>query len=715
MPKICHIELRALICALLMLFWIQLGNFWPDIYAHPIAWLGLVAGLALFIWGLPRFLIFIRTHAAKLRRFCTPAILGATIAFVFAILVACGVTGSSLELGAGKADFLDCQSIHLFGNAKPIRSDEWSLFTPLALAQANHHPAFPVINRNLGVEGQNMLILGMSGMPVAHISALAKPATWGFFLFDQRRALAWYWWFPIFGSLLALWGVFTLLIQRRHLLTLALAAWFCLSAYSAVWSHWPLYAVFFPSAALCALMAILRGQPLWRLACLSVMLGLALAGFLFFLYPPWQIPVAWLYLPLAIALIAREKLYLQITFFKLATLGLALAIAGMLAWFWWSDAREAVLLMLNTVYPGRRVDTGGHTPIVALLRGITNLVALYRLQAPCLNQSEIISFVYLFAPLLAAIITNFRTNRFARMPEAALLLTAGFALIFMTIGIPKTLAQWSLWGMTTERRADLALGLAYYMLCGLAIGAPRGQIRPQPGSHRHTIMAHAIAVSWALFSLIILLRLPANISLGLSPGVAAVLFCAAWLGGVWLVKGNASAFLALNIGWSAMSSLTFNPALIAPRSIGITPQLQHELQAHSPNCARVLAIGNRSVTATFLQASGVATVNGVFYYPQFGFWRKFDPRGMHSEIYNRFHHLVFEIGVADYPNGVYACLPYPDLVRMVVDPQKFDFAQAGAQLLVAPAANEAQLRATAELKFIGRIGGQAWFKVEKDL
>ena len=33
----------------------------------------------------------------------------------------------------------------------------------------------------------------LTGVPVAHASALAKPATWGFFAFDLRRALAWAW------------------------------------------------------------------------------------------------------------------------------------------------------------------------------------------------------------------------------------------------------------------------------------------------------------------------------------------------------------------------------------------------------------------------------------------------------------------------------------------------------------------------------------------
>jgi hypothetical protein len=713
MLPIRYIKARALIFTLVLLFWIALGNFWPDIYAHPAAWLGLMVLLAVLLCAGPHAARLRQLSAGRIRNLLSPGICGGAIALIFALLVAAGISGSSLSLGTAYTPFLDLNPARILGKDRPIRSDEWMLFTPMALGQAVHQPAFPVINRNLGIDGQNMLVVGMAGMPVAHISALAKPATWGFFLFDQRRALAWYWWFPIFGCLFALWGVFCLLIPRRWPLALALAAWFGLSAYPAAWSYWPAYAVFFPSTALCALILILRGQRPWRLALLSAALGLALAGFFFILYPPWQVPLAWLYLLLATALIVRDALYRHCNFAKLAALGFALVIAGTLVWHWWADAQQAVQLMLNTDYPGKRIELGGRMPLPWLLRGITNIVSLYRLKGPS-NQSEVASFVYLFVPLLAAIVPGFGATRPARAVQTALIVTAGFAFVFMIFGIPQSIARWSLWGMVAEGRADLVLGLAYCMLCGLAIGARRVVAN---ATWRRQATAHALAMLWAALIVIALRHPPANISLGLSPGIETVLFIAVWLGGVWLIEGDAPKFMALNLAWAAMTILPFNPVIVAPKAIHIAPQLQPELQAvrpFSPNRARVLVIGD-GVGAMFLLAGGVPVVNGVFYYPQFALWHNWDPQRKHSGIYNRFHHLDFEIGVADYPNGVYAYTPYQDVVRVVVDPQRFHFPTTGAQLLVAPVANAEQLQATPGLHFIRQVGGQAWFQVEPDL
>src|SRR5690606_27464754 len=122
-----------------------------------------------------------------------------------------------------------------------------------------------------------------------HVSALAKPATWGFFVFDLKRALAWQWWAPIFGCLFALWGVMRLLLPGRWVVSLAVSVVFLSSAYVAAWSNWPAHAVLFPAAGLCAAHAMLFARSWWICTALAVLLGLALAGFVLILYPPWQV------------------------------------------------------------------------------------------------------------------------------------------------------------------------------------------------------------------------------------------------------------------------------------------------------------------------------------------------------------------------------------------------------------------------------------------
>src|SRR5437870_7823004 len=120
---------------------------------------------------------------------------------LFALLVACGIHGSSTALTAGtwmpekpyagyllglspereqkisKVSAYGLRSL-LLANARYFRWDEAYVSTPAALSQLAQQPRFPVINPSFG-NGQNMLISPHT--PVWHVATLARPATWGYF------------------------------------------------------------------------------------------------------------------------------------------------------------------------------------------------------------------------------------------------------------------------------------------------------------------------------------------------------------------------------------------------------------------------------------------------------------------------------------------------------------------------------------------------------
>ena len=127
-------------------------------------------------------------------------------------------------------------------SARMIRWDELSISTPLALSQLSHHPKFPVINTNIGL-GRNMLIYHQ--VPVWHVTTLARPGTWGYFLFGAQRGLAWHWWFQVFACFTALYLLFEILLKGKSGLAAFGAFWYCASAYIVCWSQWPAYMTFF--------------------------------------------------------------------------------------------------------------------------------------------------------------------------------------------------------------------------------------------------------------------------------------------------------------------------------------------------------------------------------------------------------------------------------------------------------------------------------------
>ena len=159
-----------------------------------------------------------------------------------------------------------------------------------------------------------MLVLGMVGIPVAHLTTLAKPATWGFFLFDLKRALSWYWLFPIFACLIALARVISIVSQSKWNFSFLLALSFLLSPYVAAWSNWPAYSVIFPSLAFIVSHYILNSSNKIYLLVLGFILGVSLAGFVLVLYPPWNVPLGYVFLVLFAAYVHQNKLYKNIKF-----------------------------------------------------------------------------------------------------------------------------------------------------------------------------------------------------------------------------------------------------------------------------------------------------------------------------------------------------------------------------------------------------------------
>ena len=322
----------------------------------------------------------------------------------FMTCVALGISGSSLNIASERTPFVSSDVINVWGSARGIRSDEWGIYTPLAIAQYNHRPPFPIINENLGQDGQNMLVLGMVGIPVAHLTTLAKPATWGFFVLDLKRALSWYWLFPIFACLIALARVISIVSQSKWNFSILLALSFLVSPYVAAWSNWPAYSVIFPSLAFIVSHHILNLKSNMALLVLSLILGVSLAGFILVLYPPWNVSLGYVYLVLFAAYIIQKKLYKNLDFARLVSFGFAIIIALLIILKWWLDSDVAIRAMLATVYPGQRdVVVGGSMYIPELLRGFTNLETLYNLKTPYANESEIASFYYMFLPLTGVI------------------------------------------------------------------------------------------------------------------------------------------------------------------------------------------------------------------------------------------------------------------------------------------------------------------------
>ncbi|WP_225772507.1 hypothetical protein [Pseudomonas sp. Marseille-Q5115] len=648
---------------------------WPRSIAKSLLILGIAMILLTFIFAEK---ISIYASRAIKREVTAPVAFIAAVAFFFCLLVTLGLTGSSTRLLLDQRSFVSADGERLFGREQPIRSDEWLVFTPLSVAQYNHAPKFPVINDSYGEDGQNMLVVGMTGIPVAHSSAFAKPATWGFFIFDLKRGLAWQWWFPIFGCFVALWGVIQVLCRTEWRIGAALAGTYIAAPYVVGWSFWPAYTTLFPSVMFLCIHWLLHTAHWSKKITASLGLAVASAGFVFLLYPPWQVSLGYVFIAISIAYLLRNNVYKQITLDRLCYLLLAAVITLAFIADWWISAKAAVEAMQATVYPGQRTTVlGGGISLSMLLKGFTNIITLNQLNSTISNQSEISSFFYMLVPLSAALIL---VRKRIDSVAIALIFSALYVYYYVSFGVPETFAKWTLWGRVPSNRADLSLGFTLLLLTGWLAGQAMNSIPSK-------LFRITVSLLWCGIVLYAISKLDESIKVGMTPslllGLCAYLFFMSY----HLLSWRFDKYLLLLGALTLVTTLPFHPISIAPSKVLIATPISTALTSESPESNKRILVLEDQVPAMALAAAGASVANGIFFYPQESLWKRLDSPSEYSDVYNRYQHLKF---IGDQAPALANGQPYklttprPDVVAIHISRQAFDFHKAGAAMVISP-------------------------------
>lgn len=648
-----------------------------------------------------------------------PILFSCTVLLSFTLLVGFGWTGSSLPLGLGQfeSDIAQHDAIPWIGTLQSVRSDEWSVITPLAIGQKMHQPAFPIINQNLGTDGHNMLIIGMTGVPVMHVSAIARPATWGFFLFDLRRALAWYWWLPFFSCFGAVWLLFLRLFSMDWRLAAGLSLTVAASPYSVVFSGWPAYAVFFPAFGMLAADSAIRTSRTHTATLYGALLGLSIAGFALVLYPAWQISLVYLFLPLSAAHFVAQRSKLRFQIPQAFALIAALLVSSLVLIPWWMDAHDAITSIRATVYPGQRsVEVGGDIDRWFLVKGWLSPITMYRDSSLMVGASDAGSIVFLFFPVMAAVLLRWLKKRQVDAVPAVLCMYIAVALWFLFFGFNTTFARWTLWGSTTSYRFDLALGVAQILLFAwLAAERMTPQV-PMPTPFYKSQYMGILVGGLAVFASLAAYRfVPPAINEIVPPSY--LLFCLVALGAAsyFLVRGHHTACFGVYGSVMLLASIPFNPLSLAPTAINTTPafsQLISKAQREGAGQYRIAVIGERN-WATLLPMVGIPVVNSVFYYPQKTLWNTLDPQGADRILYNRYQRVLFELSPLGDTQSYRIDSPRLDEVRVTLDPKGFNFDLLNAQAVLVNFQSGSALVGNPTLEMTGKDGEWMLFRVIK--
>jgi len=565
---------------------------------------------------------------------------GTTAAFV--LLVALRVHGFSLPIWHRWIDRSPSSEI-LLGEARSIRADDWAIQLPLALAQAAHDPAFPVVNENIGA-GQNMLVPLL--LPVVHPVTLFRPILWGYFI-GNDAGLAWMWWSQALG-LFAVWLLVFLVITRDRF---GLA---CAGSLLLVCS--PFFQFFSFNAAavtiymgLCFLATVgwvTTRRPRAMLGW-GLLLGWSGACFALTLYPPYAVTLAYLFLFLAVGFVWESWPTLDLRAHlpaRVLGLGIALLIAAGGVLVYLVDAGDAIAVMRQTEYPGSRFETGGNAKWYQLVTANlwTSLRVLeYR---PLGNICGSSAFWFLFPVVGAAVMWRLaaRKERADRLLVVLTLFCAGI-LWYRHLGIPESLARVSGFFTVLPKRTILALGLADALLLLRFLSLTERPMGRGAAAALSVLGASLLALgAYALHGAVPELIAAASIVLVALNGVVAFLVLRRWR--PVAVVGAMTAGLAVCTLWfnplvvGGTDYLTDNPLSTAIREID---------EKHGGESVWV-TYGSPRI-ANLFRILGVRALDGTHVSPHFDLWETLDPSGAMRPFYNRYAEVQFRFPTSEGP------------------------------------------------------------------
>lgn len=553
---------------------------------------------------------------------------------------------------------MDENALPVFGTPREIRSDEWAVTLPRMMSASYS---------NYGKTNACAMGGGQDNIAVANLyrdySALARPCNWGYYFLDFSHGLSFQWsYLLIFGFLFAFELCYILTGQKMLSVLGACLLWF--SSFNCWWS------LTVPLLSLCALPVLFyymltAGNPLKRLM-FGLLLAIGGADFIVVFYPAWQVPAGWIILTLMVFFLFEYRNWKKYSFSDWLVTAICLAFMASIVLRYLYANQSYIEAISNTVFPGKRVETGGYSlgkllgyPVM-LFAGARSGWAL--LTNECENATFALAFPLSYILLPLTIFLSFQgkgTALFHGRRGAAfsqdraefhekisvrrrlllfLLFPLSLLTLYTTCGLPLLVSKVTLMDHSIGKRAVdflgallvLVLVICLSMLRDLGglrwyVALPLAVFTVFPAlSHSRSILA---AASW-----------PVAEVAGLICALIIFLLLHACRQGIW------EAFVLSSAVCLALGGLSVNPLMKGTEAVTGRPAAAEirELTAKEPDALWISTAGS-GFKANYLIALGARTLNSVNFVPNTALWARLDPEGKDEYIWNRYAHISIEL------------------------------------------------------------------------
>lgn len=555
---------------------------------------------------------------------------------IFIFLVLFKIHGSSIGIWENIVTTkIDSKySTNLFGKSRVIRSDEWEVQTPYYLSQAMSDKFYPIVNDNITPSGQNMII--SYNAPVMDISILAKPLNWGFLMLGKEYGLSWYWCMKIILLFLLSFEICMILTKQDKLISMLGAFWITLSPSVQWWFMQHVGdLVFYMEAVIVTFFYIFKYFDRIKLKILfSILFSLSCIGFALVFYPALQVPMGYLCFVFMILIVSDYKNKIRLKYSDIIIfIGIVLFISLVLL-HTILISKDAIKILLNTSYPGKRISIGGELTYYFINLFLTNIFLPYK-DINFLNNCEASSF-YNFLPAAIFMIPFLINKKVKNLKYGIVLIICSVLEIFyMLFKIPVGLAKISLLSYVPGNRMIIVYGLTsvFVSIWLLSILSKNKNIDRKFSFFFTSIIMIIYTLSVVYSPMKSYVR----------PIYYVLLFILLFALNYFITQGIKIYFSIVMLIIIFTSGITVNPLA---RGVGAiyNNHLSYVLQAvRSSEPNGIWLSTENDAMGAFLYANGLKTLNGIDFYPDLDKWSKIDNYKNNKSIYNRYAHITFKV------------------------------------------------------------------------
>lgn len=522
----------------------------------------------------------------------------------------------------------------VLGKSRGIRSDEWAVLTPMTFSQ--FFDGFHYFSDVL--RGDQTDVFMVYGLPVLNIMQIFRPFQLGFLFLGMAKGLSFFW----YGRLIALFMVtfeFCMLFTKKNKLLSLLGAFMITLAPVVQW--WfavnGIVEIFvFGELAILLLHKYMNTESLKKRCLYLLGLVICAGGYIMVLYPAWQIPMAYVFLALAVWVMVENRKNCKINYKDIISIIVAILVLVGCMGYIFSQSMDTIKTVMNTVYPGSRAVTGGDM-LKKYVSYLMNPFLAFKESGIEANTCEAAVMFTLFP--IGILLAGYQLIKEKKKDIllVCLMISYVFLSLYCVFGFPEIVAKLTLLSKSQSKRVMMAVGFMDILILLRSLA----MIKKPIISRKSTLMVATIIT-------IILVDLCerwnsqyVNFIMCICMAIMSLYLC--YFALRYQAKYAKYLLASGMIFVMVMAGATVNPIRKGVGVVYDSDIIKAVQEINAKEEGKWITEELGFPIANYLLMAGVSVINCTNTYPDMERWQQIDQENKYEDVYNRYAHIGIKI------------------------------------------------------------------------